>query len=75
TQTSASGSQQPAQAKAATAFNGRSRGSHDLGFGAKLTAQQQAEHRAQNLCFYCHKPGHLAADCHSRRQANRSGAR
>lgn len=29
----------------------------------KLTAEELAEHFDKNLCFNCHKPGHLSKDC------------
>ncbi|EJD34385.1 hypothetical protein AURDEDRAFT_76216, partial [Auricularia subglabra TFB-10046 SS5] len=66
---------QQATAKAATPSQPRRAGPSELRYGSKLTAQQEEEHRAQNLCFYCHKPGHLATDCYARKEARRSGAR
>ena len=41
----------------------------------KMTLEERSRHLQQNLCFFCHKPGHQARECPNRAKGGRPGRR
>ena len=41
----------------------------------KMTMQERSRHLQQNLCFFCHKPGHQAKECPNRAKGGKPGRR
>jgi len=39
----------------------------------KMTFEERSRHMQQNLCFFCHKPGHQARDCSNRVRKKKIG--
>ena len=33
-----------------------------------LSVEEKKQHQSQNLCFFCHQPGHYSRNCNRRRQ-------
>ena len=41
----------------------------------KMTLEERSRHLQQNLCFFCHKPGHQARECPNRAKGGKPGRR
>ena len=40
-----------------------------------MTLEERSRHLQQNLCFFCHKPGHQARECRNRAKGGKPGRR
>ena len=38
----------------------------------KMTAKERTRHQGQNLCYFCHKPGHIAKVCPNRQRKSKT---
>ena len=39
----------------------------------KMTTEERSRHMQDNLCFFCHKPGHVARACPNRARRGKPG--